>query len=812
MHSWFTVILKIESSKNRFLMRILSQTILLILICNLQLVTSQNSSTHFIKDAETNEPIAFANVAFHPSQKGVVSDIQGKFIFHDDNSIKSISISCLGYEKQELSIDELSHLGTIYLTPVEFSLSEITVFPGINPALGIVDKILTHRSTNHADLNTAYSNITYHKMNFALALSDSTDKSEGKLFEQYGIDDGDSFLLIESVSEKKHLPPNKNRERIISSRVSGFNEPTLGILPTQIQSFNFYEDKITILNEEISNPISKSARNEYFFQLKDTLINAAGDTILYITFEPKQKSKITALRGSMHIHKPSYAIQTVSAATLENQLPFHLSIRQNYKSNPEGLWFPEELDTQLKLDNIKLRKQKPTIIIAQGKSMTTAINTNPNFSENDLDGYALIDESDKSQAPIIQNYRAVPLTRADSMTYLKMDSIGRKLQFDQLIHFQKNIMLGYLPMGALDLNINKLIGVNRYEGIKVGLGLRTSSTISHFFAFEGFYVHSTRSGDHNFGGEVSLNINPYKEQTLQFAAEKNLQGVGRFDFLEGYHSLSDERYKEIATKTMEHIHQYETSFTSRVGMKLKAQLKLSYLNATPVMTSPFFLDDRAPDLSYNLYETELRLKWQPNLKLSYSGFGIGEMGGNRPTIWTNYSYGLLNEKDSYHRVELQAQHEMNITHTIKGSVRSTSGHLMGNYNASQLYSAFGSYLPIGIESRYSFATMRPNEFAASRFSLLFLRAEIPTRVNASNNFKPIITLSTSAGWGETLGAQFSETQSFDKGYIESGIYIGGLLKQSILKYGVAVHYRYGPYRLPNELDNFAFRIGLSVGL
>lgn len=783
------------------------------MICNLQMVSGQNPSTHFIKDAETNEAIAFVNISFHPSQKGMVSDINGEFQFHHDSNIKELTLSCLGYEKKTITTDELLGLATLHLTPIEFALSEITVFPGTNPALAIIDKILAYRPINNADLNTAYSNITYHKMSFSLALSDSTVASEEKMKKLYGINDDNYFLLIESVSEKKHLPPQKNKERIISARVSGFNEPTLAILPTQIQSFNFYEDKIDLFDQEIANPVSKNARKEYLFQLKDTLINAAGDTILYITFEPKQKSKIVALRGSMHIQKPTYAIQTVSAATIENQLPFHLSIRQNYKRNKEGLWFPEELDTQLKLNNISLGNKNSTLLFGQGKSITTAINTHPNFSKNELDGFTLIDESSHKQAPSIQNYRVTPLTKKDSLTYQKMDSIGRKLQLDRLIHLQKNLMLGYLPLGGLDLNINKLLGVNKYEGIKVGLGLKTSSTISHFFSMEGFYVHSSKSGDHSFGGDITFNIQPYKEQTLQFSAEKSLQGVGRFKFLDGYSPLSDERYKEVATETMEHIHRYETSFTSRLGMKLKAQLRLSYINSTPILVSPFFLDkNQSPDPTYNVYETEVRLKWQPKLKLLYSGFGIGEVSGNVPTIWTNYSYGLLNEKKSYHKIELQAEHQLPITHSIKGFVRSTSGQLMGSYNSSQLYSAFGSYLPLGIESRYSFATMRPNEFAASRFSLLFIRAEIPTRINSSSNFKPLITLSTSAGWGETVGTQFSTAQSFDKGYFESGVYFGALLKQSILKYGVAVHYRYGPYSLPNEWDNFAFKIGLIIGL
>jgi hypothetical protein len=60
-------------------------------------------------------------------------------------------------------------------------------------------------------------------------------------------------------------------------------------------------------------------------------------------------------------------------------------------------------------------------------------------------------------------------------------------------------------------------------------------------------------------------------------------------------------------------------------------------------------------------------------------------------------------------------------------------------------------------------------------------------------------------------------QSFDKGYLESGVGFANLLRKKLFKIGylglgASVFFRYGPYRLPDQKDNFAYRINLGFTL
>ncbi|MCA1744141.1 MAG: hypothetical protein LC643_00210, partial [Bacteroidales bacterium] len=542
----------------------------------------------------------------------------------------------------------------------------------------------------------------------------------------------------------------------------------------------------------------------------------SGDTIFYISYAPRKNSSIRGLKGSLHIHQPTWGIKTVTAATLEGQSPFALSIKQNYTLHNGEQWFPKQLETRLRIDKTLTGKSFPFPLIGEGKSMVTAIQLNPDLSEKDFSSIELSDESGHPHAPDMDNYRYQPLTARDSATYHLIDSLGRAHNLDRLTSLQKNLMRGYLPMGPFNLNLSKLMDYNHYEGLKPGVGLQTSHQLSSKFSLEGFYSRSLKSRDNNYGGEIILYIDPVKEQEWSLSAEKDLYATGAYTFLDGFSINSDERFRRFAVQTVDLSKQVRTAYAARFVPRLKTELFYKYADIKQLIPYSFIRDatDATPR-SLTTHESGVLLKWQPLAKFAYSDLGLTPLKNEFPAIWANFTYGsgLADQALEYYKVETQFENAFRLSPSITGSVRVTGGHLWGNHTLTHLYSAFGTHNNLlGIESRYSLATMRPNEFAANSFSLLFLRTTIPTRLNQPGSFKPTITLSTSAGWAYVNTSYSNKVQTFNKGYYESGIYFGNLLKQLFFKYGLAVHYRYGPYRLPNELDNWSFKIGLEIGI
>ncbi|MGQ1946900.1 DUF5686 family protein [Geofilum sp. OHC36d9] len=767
-------------------------------------IFAQTGKSYYVKDVITGEPVPFANIVLQPDKTGTVSQIDGSFRLTSDAHFTRLEISCMGYKMRQIDADSLSEI--VLMQPLHFEIPEVKVIPQMNPALQIMQRVYNNRQRNNPDLATSYSCLIYHKMTFGMALPDTIDGNNEELKRLYDFNKNNYLLLLESVSEKKNQPPNLSNERIISGRVSGFKDPTLAILPSQIQPFTFYNEKLELLSAIVTNPISKTGLKEYIFQLKDTLIEASGDTIFYITFEPKQKSRIKGLQGSMHIHTPSYGIKTISATTLQHQTPYILSIRQNYVRYNNKYWFPEQLETHLTLTQKINGKPLPFPLIGEGKSIVTAINLNLKFNIDDFSRLSLIDESHQPTAPAIASFRKTALTHKDSVTYIKMDSIGQKLKFDKLISLQKNLIQEQLPFGIFNIDLNHVLDYNNYEGLKIGLGLETNEKISNKISSGGFYMRSLRSTHNNYGGHIKLFFSRIKEQSLKIAYSNELKETGQFRFLDGFDQLSNERYRRFSVEIMDKTKTYETSFTTRILLNLKTRFTINYETVTPVMPYPYTLDQSLNE-AFCQYESTLQIKYQPSLQLASTGFGLLPRGGIYPAFWGNISAGSIDNK-YYQKTEFQAEHQTKITNTIKMAARITAGHLSGTVNPTQLYSAFGSYSKLGLETKYSFATIRPAEFGASSFALLFLRATIPTNQNQLCQFKPEINLSTSAGWGHAD----TPTRTFSKGLYETGIYIENLLKQNFIKYGIAVHYRYGPYQLPTFHDNIAIKIGLEIGL
>ena len=107
-------------------------------------VWAQNSNPtgriHCILDADTKEPVAYANVGVVDKSLGTVSDADGTFVMEvpEDLMQDILRISALGYSPFEVSVAEwMEYSDTVYLIPAPLRLHEAIVRPS--------DRRLRHR-------------------------------------------------------------------------------------------------------------------------------------------------------------------------------------------------------------------------------------------------------------------------------------------------------------------------------------------------------------------------------------------------------------------------------------------------------------------------------------------------------------------------------------------------------------------------------------------------------------------------------------------------------------------------------------------
>ncbi|MCL2073778.1 MAG: DUF5686 and carboxypeptidase regulatory-like domain-containing protein [Marinilabiliaceae bacterium] len=782
---------------------------------------AQYTLSGIVIDKKTNEPIPFANIAFGDGIRGTVSGLDGRFSVKRSSSELIFRISCLGYETETIEVPVSESFIRVKLIQKDFQLAEVQVFPGENPALTLMKKVYEHRDINDANTACDYKCLIYHKMNFSVDTS-SISKRDTIMNDFVS---RSHILLIESVSEKKHIAPDKDNERIISSRVSGFEYPIFGALPAQMQSFTFYKDYVTLFDNNYMNPVSKPGLQRYLFLPEDTLIDMRGDTLYYISFRPRQNANIKGMEGTMHIHVPSYGIKTVNAKVSEREFDFW--VKQTYQNVDDQQWFPEHLESRLDFKAAAFGgnpSANTPLIYAQSKSSVMNVELNPELSKKEFSAITLIDETYNKNLNMEQ-FR-LPLTAKDSATYQFIDSLVMAYRIDRIyVNLIKAMTEGFIPMGYLKLELDKTIGYNLYEGLKLGLGLWTSDKISDFISVGGFYYRSFKSKDNNYGAGMRMKVNPKWDSDLRFQWEKRNITTGTVKFLDSRVDFLMADLSGYLTKTMDMSNSLHGSFTTRFLKYFKANIFYQYSDVTPTMMYTF-LEVKNPTIETNIlpkfshHEYGLKLKWAHKETFTYMyPFGLMSNGTKFPYIWTNISYaeGTEIEKFEYIKLNLQIEQRFHIYEAFKSTIRVTGGYIFGDdVPLSKTFSYFGVNVDelFNIEVPYYFAVMRPNEFAADRYCNIFWRNTFYTRLNSARKFKPDFTFMLSAGFGDIDKNKYDpkySINSYNKGYYEAGIY-AGLLKMLFLKYGVGVHYRFGPYQQQNLIDNMAITIGMGFAL
>ena len=99
-----------------------------------------------ITNSNTNEPLSFANLRIDESTFGTSANIEGNYELRLIPRRYSIITSFIGFKSDTAEIDLAGNFTlNISLIPISIELPEITVLPGVNPALAIIKKAIINK-------------------------------------------------------------------------------------------------------------------------------------------------------------------------------------------------------------------------------------------------------------------------------------------------------------------------------------------------------------------------------------------------------------------------------------------------------------------------------------------------------------------------------------------------------------------------------------------------------------------------------------------------------------------------------------------
>jgi len=805
-----------------------------------------------VVNSQNGNPLAFVNILFDQSGRGVSCDIDGQFEINNLKGIESLRFTYVGFHDTIIAVKSIQgKFLKLKMRPQSYQLSEVKILPGENPAHRIIKLCVKNRKYNNPEKLTSFSYKAYHKMIFTAASTaehqadsvvkggnslsiapapsgkmmmdtctnppevDSTEEWDENIFQSQHL------FMMESVTERKYKRPDKNYEKVIGTRVSGLKDPFFAMVATQFQSFSFYEPTINLLDKNYINPISQGSTRKYFFTIEDTIYQGK-DSIFVLSFRPYKGTNYDGLKGVLYINSDKYAIQNVIAEPAEKDATFGVKIQQKYERIEGKYWFPVQLNTNLEFYTIALNNE---VLVGIGKSYLKNIKVNESmkgvrFSNIVLD---IDNKAGKQDSSFWEQNRVMQLDSLEIKTYTVLDSIGDAENLDEKLWILRTLTNGYIPWGPINMEIDKFMQFNNFEGFRLGLSLKTNERVSRWFQVGAYAAYGFRDYEWKYGGSLDFTLHRASETHLTFQYKHDVAESAAQESFTKSSFYNADLYRNFLIREMNYMDFLNAELRFRALTNFSWKLGYSYFEKSRTLESgiPPPSQSIAPGPKTLFQEAYIETRFAYKEKIVRNQFYQFSLGTKYPILNIKYTYGSyrndgdLTANPNYSRIDAQLSKSFFIRFLGKSSFTLRGGVMQTDKNMPwyQLYNGRGSYASFYLESPNSFGTMRMNEFLSDQYFSVFYRHDFGTLLFGDKPFVPQPEFITNFTIG-SLSHQYNHLKyrTLEKGYFESGIMFNSILSSGFSTIGVGFMYRYGPYALLNEWDNFSFKFTMGFAL
>ena len=336
----------------------------------------------------------------------------------------TIVFQFLGFktQKKNVTITSFPFKLDVQLREVEIILDVVNINSKENPADKIIRNVIANKQKNMNKIKafTAdfYSRGLYKIKN---APKKILGREVGDL--GGGLDSTRSGIiyLSETVSKISHQKPNKFKEHIIASKVSG-TDNGVSFNRAEDVNFNLYRNTIKIENEIIS-PLSSYAFSYYNYKLVGTFYDKNGHLISKIQILPKRKND-RVFNGFIYIVEDDWALYgsdiSVTGAQINLPMVDLLRFKQSFnhvEKNNAWIVISQTIDFKIGMFGFHVN--------GLFTSAYSNYNFAPKFNDNTF-GQEILSfakEATKKDSVYWNLLRPVPLTKEEESDYVIKDSI-----------------------------------------------------------------------------------------------------------------------------------------------------------------------------------------------------------------------------------------------------------------------------------------------------------------------------------------------------------------------------------------------------
>ncbi len=748
--------------------------------------------TGCVYDAQTKEALPFATIRFGNSGQGLVAGLDAKFEVPAGITVSFIEVSSLGYKTQKVSLPAANL--QIYLAPDNRYLDEVTVKPPYEKMRRIINNAIENRARNNPDKYDWYQCHVYYKMLVDAIFTDSVlndttqDSREIKEFT-----DRQHLLISETYSKRTWKQPLQLQEDIIASRFSGLKKPGFTSLVTDFQPFHAYNDYISLNGKEYHNPISRGFEQYYKFNLSDELLLGA-DTVWVLSFTPRSNNA-NNLAGKVYINSDGYAISQIVARSYDTMLHLNVRIEQQYDRVPvpgaHTRWFPSHLnyiiDLQMKMDN------SPLTYHWVGYSRIDSVNWQEDHNFK-FDKAHTVRKAANADAQADWQWLALrrdTLQKKEANTYHFIDSLGGKMKFDKWLSYVSKLPDSKVPAGPVDVDIRRLLSVNKYEGTRLGLGLQTNEQLVKWLSVGGWFGYGFKDKEWKYGAFAEVYADKYKEFVLRVGYSNDLFEPGRIrlnrDLDKGY-------LKRLLLARVDQVKEYTASVRKKLGywnVELSGTVqdvapRYPYaFNYWPTTDSAYFANELSFSFRYaygertvpffNIYKRQAS-----KYPIVYGKITTGTQTWQNSDIATNYLQAIAAVQWHKHINRLGNERVL----VVAGKVWSERPLPLGKLFAGNGFKYDTKY-NTGLYTFGGMMNMYPYEYYSDRFVNLILRHDFDWKIfklernDSRGSIAPNLALQYNMLYGALSHPEAQLKVAFgvpDNGYHEAGIIVNNLIR------------------------------------
>ncbi len=387
-------------------------------------VTTAQQVSGVVTD-DHGEILPNASILVQGTTHGTNANNEGEFFLHFKNPGKYVLIcQHVGYKRdlKTITITDKDIVQNFALSQLDFTLEEIVVRSGENPANEIIRKTIEKRSFYAKQLDKFTCEV------YTKGIMKLRDYPKKILGQKLDFGDGDTskqkiIYLSETISSYAVEKPNNSKIIVHSSRVSG-DGPGFGLSAPQY--YSIYNNIVTIgtsLNPRgFISPIAENATNYYRYKYRGAFFED-GKQINRIEITPKRKYE-PLFSGFINIVEDDWRIHSLQLIlTKESQMELLDTLRL------DQIYVPASKDIWVIQSQVIYPTAKVLGVDAFGSfvNIYSKFNYSPVFDKKYFDNTILVytDSSSRKTESFWDETRPVKLLDEEQNDYKRKDSLER---------------------------------------------------------------------------------------------------------------------------------------------------------------------------------------------------------------------------------------------------------------------------------------------------------------------------------------------------------------------------------------------------